>query len=84
MRVLAIILEPQTKTIALQEADGTVTSLVCPFSGNACGYNCPLCGRVTSHGPCSGPGFFLDLSCGAGKRIEAKHNQHVDVITSLY
>jgi hypothetical protein len=49
--------------------------MMCPYSGKPCGEQCPLFGQIMEYGPVMGPGYFIDLRCGAGVRIESQHNR---------
>ena len=59
----------------IQKSNGALIQMMCPYSGKPCGEHCPLFGQIMEYGPVMGPGYFIDLRCGAGVRIESQHNR---------
>lgn len=58
--------------LLVEENNGSLTRLICPYSGKPCGFSCPHCGRPADYGPLTGPGYYLDLHCASRTtRIEA-------------
>ena len=74
----AILVEKTTKALAVREDNGSITKLQCPYSDQRCSYHCPLCGRVSDLGHVMGPGFYIDLRCGAGVRLEADNASYYE------
>lgn len=77
MKHLALLTDPN-KHLFVQEQDGNLTAMICPFNEKPCGYQCPHCGRIEEYGPCLGPGYFIDLSCGGHTtRLEARFHKEL-------